>query len=301
MHRLLPGGGHIFHQRQRGPVDGGQLGQQRIPDGRRLSIVAAQHDELDAGGAQHFAVSRGQLLRGQAVHLFQIALLPHGGGAVAEKFPVGLPQAVDALVVHFIFQCLFQHLLFDLHGLRVEHAAHEGRVESRPQRNGGIFTGQGLPFQRKPILDAGHADAQVVVAAHGAGVHGQVCAVQLCQLLGQQGHVRAVGVAALQHQRQQGVGGGRGPLCREGKMDADAAAVEFFRRVAGKMHARRNESTFQFQFLRLRARARNVLFAKLTGPSVRPGIPPGSGRWHGWPGRFPPPHTASATARTPPR
>ena len=283
MHRLLPGGGHIFHQRQGCAVDGGQLGQQRIPDGRRLGIVAAQHDELDAGGAQHFAVSRGQLLRGQAVHLFQMM------------------QAVDALVVDLIFQALFQHLLFDAHGLRVEHAAHKGRVESRPQRNGGIFTGQGLPFQRKPILDAGHADAQVVVAAHGAGVHGQVCAVQLCQLLGQQGHVRAVRVAALQHQRQQGVGGGRGPLCREGKMDADAAAVEFFRRVAGKMHARRNESTFQFQFLRLRARARNVLFAKVTGPSVRPGIPPGSGRWHGWPGRFPPPHTASARAHTPPR
>ncbi len=154
-------------------------------------------------------------------------------------------QAVDAFIVDFVLKALFQHLLFNADGLRVKAAVHKIRVEGRTQRNFGILGGQRLAFQRKGILDAGHTDAEVVVAAHRAGVHGQVCAVELCQLFGQAGHIRAVRIAALHHQRQKRMGSGRFTLCRKGKVDADAAAVEFRSRVAGKMHARCNESTFQ--------------------------------------------------------
>ena len=118
-------------------------------------------------------------------------------------------------------------------------------MEGRTQRNFRVLGGQRLTLQRKSILDAGHTDAEVMVAAHGAGVHGQVCAVELCQLFGEAGHIRAVRIAALHHQRQKRMGSGRFTLGRESKMDADAAAVEFRSRVAGKMHARCNESTFQ--------------------------------------------------------
>ena len=154
-------------------------------------------------------------------------------------------QAVDAFIVDFILKALFQHLLFNADGLRVKAAVHKIGMEGRTQRDFGILGGQCLALQRKGILDAGHADAEVVVAAHRAGVHGQVCAVELCQLFGEAGHIRAVRIAALHHQRQQLVGGSRLPLGREGEVDADAAAVEFRSRVAGKMHARCNESTFQ--------------------------------------------------------
>ena len=66
--------------------------------------------------------------------------------------------------------------------------------------------------------DAGNADAQVMVGALGAAVHRQVSPVQPGQLFGQLGHVGAVGVAALHHQRQQGVGRGRLPPGGECKM-----------------------------------------------------------------------------------
>ena len=136
-------------------------------------------------------------------------------------------QTVDAFIVDFILKALFQHLLFNADGLRVKAAVHKIRMEGRTQRDFGILGGQCLALQRKGILDAGHADAEVVVAAHGAGVHGQVCAVELCQLFGQPGHIRAVRIAALHHQRQKRMGSGRFTLGRESKMDADAAAVEF--------------------------------------------------------------------------
>ena len=126
-----------------------------------------------------------------------------------------------------VLKALFQHLLFNADGLRVKAAVHKIRMEGRTQRDFGILGGQCLALQRKGILDAGHADAEVVVAAHGAGVHGQVCAVELCQLFGQPGHIRAVRIAALHHQRQKRMGSGRFTLGRESKMDADAAAVEF--------------------------------------------------------------------------
>ena len=154
-------------------------------------------------------------------------------------------QAVDTFIVDLVLKALFQHLLFNADGLRVKTAVHKIRMEGRTQRNFGILGGQRLAFQRKGILDAGHTDAEVVVAAHRAGVHGQVCAVELCQLFGQAGHIRAVRIAALHHQRQKRMGSGRFTLGRESKVDADAAAVEFRSRVAGKMHARCNESTFQ--------------------------------------------------------
>ena len=154
-------------------------------------------------------------------------------------------QTVDAFIVDLVLKAFFQHLLFNADGLRVKATVHKIRMESRTQRDFGILGGQRLALQRKGILDAGHADAEVVVAAHGAGVHGQICTVELCQLFGQPGHIRAVRIAALHHQRQKSMGSGRFTLCREGKVDADAAAVEFRSRVAGKMHARCNESTFQ--------------------------------------------------------
>ena len=245
MHRCNGGHGHVFHQRQRGAVDAGKLCQQSVPDGGGLGGIAAQHQQLDIGGAQHLPVGGGQHGRGKAVHLFQITLLPHARRAVAKEFPVGLMQAVDAFIVDLVLKAFFQHLLFNADGLRVKAAVHKIRMESRTQRDFGILGGQRLTLQRKGIFDAGHADAEVVVAAHGAGVHGQVCTVELCQLFGQPGHIRAVRIAALHHQRQKRVGSGRFTLCRKGKVDADAAAVEFRSRVAGKMHARCNESTFQ--------------------------------------------------------
>ena len=245
MHRRNGRHGHVFHQRQRGAVDADKLCQQSIPDGGGLGGVAAQHQQLDVGGAQHLLISGGQHGRGKTVHLFQIALLPHARRAVAKKLPVGLMQTVDAFIVDFILKALFQHLLFNADGLRVKAAVHKIRMEGRTQRDFGILGGQCLALQRKGILDAGHTDAEVVVAAHRAGVHGQVCAVELCQLFGQPGHIRAVRIAALHHQRQKRMGSGRFTLGRESKVDADAAAVEFRSRVAGKMHARCNESTFQ--------------------------------------------------------
>ena len=136
-------------------------------------------------------------------------------------------QAVDAFIVDFILKALFQHLLFNADGLRVKAAVHKIGMEGRTQRDFGILGGQCLALQRKGILDAGHADAEVVVAAHRAGVHGQVCAVELCQLFGEAGHIRAVRIAALHHQRQQRMGSGRFTLGRKSKVDADAAAVEF--------------------------------------------------------------------------
>ena len=154
-------------------------------------------------------------------------------------------QAVNAFIVDLVLKALFQHLLFNADGLRVKAAVHKIGMEGRAQRDFRILGGQRLTFQRKSILDAGHADAEVVVAAHGAGVHSQVCTVELCQLFGEAGHIRAIRIAALHHQRQKRVGSGRFPLCRESKVDADAAAVKFRSRVAGKMHARCNESTFQ--------------------------------------------------------
>ena len=42
-------------------------------------------------------------------------------------------------------------------------------MKGRTQRDFRVLGGQRLAFQRKGILDAGHADAEVVVAAHGAG------------------------------------------------------------------------------------------------------------------------------------
>ena len=245
VHRCNGGHGHVFHQRQRGAVDAGKFRQQGVPDGGGLGGIAAQHQQLDVGGAQHLPVGIGQHSRGKAVHLFQIALLPHACRAVTKKFPVSLMQAVDAFIVDLVLKALFQHLLFNADGLRVKAAVHKIRMEGRTQRDFGILGGQRLAFQRKGVLDAGHTDAEVMVAAHGAGVHGQVCTVELCQLFGQLGHIRAVRIAAFHHQRQKRMGSGRFTLCRESKVDADAAAVEFRSRVAGKMHARCNESTFQ--------------------------------------------------------
>ena len=139
-------------------------------------------------------------------------------------------QAVDAFIVDFILKALFQHLLFNADGLRVKAAVHKIGMEGRTQRDFRVLGGQRLALQRKGILDAGHA---------------QVCAVELCQLFGEAGHIRTVRIAALHHQRQQRMGSGRFTLGRKSKVDADAAAVEFRSRVAGKMHARCNESTFQ--------------------------------------------------------
>ena len=89
MHRCNGRHGHVFHQRQRGAVDAGKLCQQSIPDGGGLGGVAAQHQQLDVGGAQHLLISGGQHGRGKTVHLFQIALLPHACRAVTKKLPVG--------------------------------------------------------------------------------------------------------------------------------------------------------------------------------------------------------------------
>ena len=154
-------------------------------------------------------------------------------------------QAVDAFIVDFVLKAFFQHLLFNADGLRVKAAVHKIGMKGRAQRDFGILGSQRLTLQCKGILDAGHADAKVVVAAHGAGIHGQVCTVEFRQLFGQPGHIRAVRIAALHHQRQKRMGSGRFTLGRKSKVDADAAAVEFRSRVAGKMHARCNESTFQ--------------------------------------------------------
>ena len=155
-------------------------------------------------------------------------------------------QAVDAFIVDLVLKALFQHLLFNADSLRVKAAVHKIRMEGRAQCDFGILGGQRLALQRKGILDAGHTDAKVVVAAHRAGIHSQVCAVELCQLFGQAGHIRAIRIAALHHQWQKRMGGCRFALDRESKMDADAAAVEFRSRVAEKMHARCNKSTFQW-------------------------------------------------------
>ena len=89
-------------------------------------------------------------------------------------------QAVDAFIVDLVLKPLFQHLLFNADRLRVEAAIHKIGMEGRTQRDFRVLGGQRLALQRKGILDAGHADTEVVVAAHGAGVHGQVCAVKLC-------------------------------------------------------------------------------------------------------------------------
>ena len=246
VHRLAARHGNVLGQRQRSPVDGGKFGQQGIPHGCRLRGVTAQHKQLNVRGPQHLVISRGELFRRQVVHLFQIALLPHACRAVAKEFPVGLMQAVQTLIVDLILQRLFQHLFFNAHSLRVKGPAHKIGMEGRAQCNGCIFPRQFFAFQRKFILDAGDADAQIVAAAHGPGIHREICTVELGQLFGQSGHVRAVGIATLHHKGQKCMCRGGLPLCRKGKMDADAAAVEFFRRVAGKVHARRNESTFQF-------------------------------------------------------
>ena len=265
-HGLLPGHRQIFAQRHRAAGHRGQLSQQRLRDGLGLCLAAAQNEQFDLCGLQHFAVGGGQGLRRQAVHLFQIALLPDACRAGSEELPVGLPLAVDALFVHFIFQRFAEHLLLDGHGLRVEHAARKGGVKGRAQRQCGVFAGEVLPFQCKAVLDASGADAEVVVRTQRAGVHGQVCAVQTGQLFGHLGHIGAVRIAALHHQREQRVGGGRLTLCRESEMEADAAAVEFWRRVPRKMDAGRDLGSFQWFLLWIydfaRSSARNSSSAR---------------------------------------
>ena len=288
-HGILPGHGKVLAQWQRGPPDVGKLFQQGLLHLLGLRFPAAQHQQLDAGGAEHLTVSLGQRLRGQAVHLFQVALLPDAGGAAPKELPVGLPLAVDALFVDLILQRLFQHLLFDGDRLRVKHTAHKIGMERRAQRQRGILPGQGLALQCKAVLDAGHTDAEVVVCAQRAGIHGQVRAVQPGKLFGHLGHIRAIRIAPLHQQGQQSVGGCRLPPCRKRKVDADPAAVEFLRRVPGKMDPGRDLGSSQQSF--------SFFVTALCAPAQ--GTPPARVRTRGWRGHFPPPHSASARARIP--
>ena len=78
-----------------------------------------------------------------------------------------------------------------------------------------------------------------MVAAHRPCIHRQICTVKPRQLFAQLGHIRAVGIAPLQHQRKQRMGSGGVSSGRKSKVDADPAAVEFGRRVVQKMDARR--------------------------------------------------------------
>ena len=268
--RLPPGHGHVLRQCRRGTLHLRQLFQQGVFHRLGLGLAAAQHDQLNAGRAQHLVVSISELAGSQALHLFQIALLPDACRAVTKKLPVGLPLAVEALLVHFIFQRLFEHLFFNLHSFRVKGFPHKIGVERGPQGQLCVFLRQGLPLQRKLVFDARHADTEVVVGAHGAGIHSQVRPVEAGQLLGQLGHIRAVGIAALHHQRQQSMSRGGLPLCREGKMDADAAAVEFLRRVPGKVYPGRDLHSFQLIFLiRCDSLVFQVSLAALSWPRAR--------------------------------
>ena len=146
-----------------------------------------------------------------------------------------------------------------------------------------------FPFQCELVLDAGDADAEVVAAAHGAGVHGQVGAVEAGQLFGHLGHVGAVGIAPLHHQRQQRVGRGRLAAGREREVDADAAAVE----VSVRRHTRGGRRA-RFGIVSMFYRP----FCIISFVPV-PDTLPARGRRRGWRGRCPCPHTASATAQTP--
>ena len=67
--------------------------------------------------------------------------------------------------------------------------------------------------------------------------HAGLDAVEAGQLFGHLGHVGAVGIAPLHHQRQQRVGRGRLAAGREREVDADAAAVEFLCGVIREMDA----------------------------------------------------------------
>ena len=118
-------------------------------------------------------------------------------------------------------------------------------MERRAEGQCGVLLRQLLPFQCELVLDAGDADAEVVAAAHGAGVHGQVGTVEAGQLFGHLGHVGAVGIAPLHHQRQQRVGRGRLAAGREREVDADAAAVEFLCGVIREVDAGRDLGSSQ--------------------------------------------------------
>ena len=224
LHRLHRDGQRGRHRR-RGAAHPRQLLQQAVCHPVR---VGALHHHVDGGRRQDTVVLGLDALRGDGVHLVQVAVQLDARRAVAVKAAAGLPHAVQALVVELGLQTAAQRLLLDGDGLRVKDAVHQVGVKDGAEHNVGVLVGQALAGQGKLLLDAADVGRQQPVAAGAGQVHAQVGAVQRRQLAGQGGHIGAAGIAALQHQRQHGGVGGALPPGRVAQVDSNAAAVEFF-------------------------------------------------------------------------
>ena len=233
---LRRNGGHSQKGRQRGRL-AAQPFQRRSQPCPHGGLVHAQHHHVDGSALEDVLVGSGEAGGGDGGQVLQVTVPGDARRRIPEETALGLPHAVKALVVDLALQLTGEGGFFDVHRLGGKLAVLKIGLKGHAEGQSGIFGGEALPFQGELVLDAGDADAQHPAGALHEGGHGEVRAVELGQLAGEGGHVRAGGIAPLQHQRQQGVVGGRGPGGGEAEVDGKAAAVEFIRRQGVQPHA----------------------------------------------------------------
>ena len=226
-----------------------QLLQQQVG---HPAAVRPLHHHIDGRRGEDAVILRLEGGRGDVGQVGPVAPQLDTGGGIAVEAAAGLTHAIQALVVEFGLQAAVQGLLFNADGFRVKDTVHQIGLEHDAESNIGVFGAEIFAGQGKLVLDAADVHRQHPVGTGGAQVHPQVSTVQAGQLAGEGGHIRALGIAAFQHQGQYRGIGGRTAQRRVAQMDGDAAAIEFFGIQRGQIHTGRQLLAFKHRlFLRI--------------------------------------------------